>query len=195
MFLRRVQTLRPARPRAGVCSYSLICVLIAFLLLAGLAFAQDPCPSIDVFFSPKGGCTDAVIREITNAKSVVLVQAYSMESDPILKALLAAHERGVKVEIILNKEKKISAYGKPDFFHNAGIPVWIDSIHSINHNKTMVLDGCTVITGSFNFTKKAEESNAENLLVIRDKKLAEKYGDNWRIHREHSQAYKGKNLR
>jgi phosphatidylserine/phosphatidylglycerophosphate/cardiolipin synthase-like enzyme len=170
-------------------------VLIAFFLLAGLACAEDPCPSIDVFFSPKGGCTDAIIREITNAKSAIMVSALSLTSMSIGKALIDAHKRGVKVEIILNKEKKISVYGEADFFYNEGIPVWIDSIHGINHNKIMVMDGSTVITGSFNFTKRAEENNAENLVVIRDKKLVEKYVDNWRIHREHSQPYKGKNLR
>ena len=56
---------------------------------------------------------------------------------------------------------------------NAGIPVLIDAKHAIAHNKVMVIDDQTVITGSFNFTKAAEEHNAENLLVIRDKDLAE----------------------
>jgi phosphatidylserine/phosphatidylglycerophosphate/cardiolipin synthase-like enzyme len=46
----------------------------------------------------------------------------------------------------------------------------------------MVIDGETVITGSFNFTKSAEERNAENLLVIKDRALAGKYIVNWRVH-------------
>jgi len=195
MVLVPIQELPAARVPRVICWHSLICVLIAFFLLGGLAFAEGPCSSIDVFFSPKGGCSDAIIREITNAKSAVMVSALSLTSESIGKALIDAHKRGVKVEIILNKEKKISVYGVADFFHNAGILVWIDSIHAINHNKIMVMDGCTVITGSFNFTERAEEKNAENLLVIRDKKVAEKYVDNWRMHREHSQSYKGKNLR
>ena len=53
----------------------------------------------------------------------------------------------------------------------------------------MVIDGETVITGSFNFTKAAEESNAENLLVIRDATLAKKYADNWQAHARHSEPY------
>ena len=57
--------------------------------------------------------------------------------------------------------------------YNSGIPVKIDAQHAIAHNKAMIIDGETVITGSFNFTKAAEENNAENLLVIRDRKLAE----------------------
>lgn len=48
-----------------------------------------------------------------------------------------------------------------------------------------------MITGSFNFTKAAEENNAENLLVINDKKLAERYTKNWYEHERHSEGYAG----
>ena len=65
----------------------------------------------------------------------------------------------------------------------------IDSAHAIAHNKVMIIDGETVITGSFNFTKAAEDKNAENLLVIRDKPLAEKYTKNWLDHERHSEPY------
>jgi phosphatidylserine/phosphatidylglycerophosphate/cardiolipin synthase-like enzyme len=68
-----------------------------------------------------------------------------------------------------------------------GIPVKIDAQHAIAHNKVMVIDGETVITGSFNFTKAAEESNAENLLIIHDKKLASLYIKNWQEHAQHSE--------
>ena len=50
-------------------------------------------------------------------------------------------------------------------------------------------DGQTVLTGSFNFSKAAEESNAENLLVIQDGALAAKYTTNWQAHAKHSQPY------
>ena len=68
----------------------------------------------------------------------------------------------------------------------------IDAAHAIAHNKLMVIDGETVITGSFNFTKAAEENNAENLLVIHDKKLAERYIKNWQDHDKHSEVYVGR---
>jgi phosphatidylserine/phosphatidylglycerophosphate/cardiolipin synthase-like enzyme len=47
-------------------------------------------------------------------------------------------------------------------------------------------------TGSFNFTKAAEEKNAENLLILKDKKLADRYLANWKEHEKHSEAYEGK---
>ena len=77
-------------------------------------------------------------------------------------------------------------------FLPTGIPVRIDAKHAIAHNKVMIIDGETVITGSFNFTKAAEESNAENLLIIHDKKLAELYTKNWQGHERHSEVYRGR---
>jgi phosphatidylserine/phosphatidylglycerophosphate/cardiolipin synthase-like enzyme len=71
------------------------------------------------------------------------------------------------------------------------VPVLIDAIHAIAHNKVMVIDGKMVITGSFNFTNSAEERNAENLLVIRDRVLAERYEQNWQKHKTHSEPYAG----
>ena len=56
----------------------------------------------------------------------------------------------------------------------------------------MIIDKETVITGSFNFTKAAEEKNAENLLVIRNKELAKEYMNNWYKHKEHSEKYAGR---
>ena len=75
---------------------------------------------------------------------------------------------------------------------HAGIPIWIDARHAIAHNKIMIIDGATILTGSFNFTKNAEENNAENLLVIRSPELATKYAANWNAHLEHSEQYEAK---
>ena len=75
---------------------------------------------------------------------------------------------------------------------HAGVPTYIDAKHAIAHNKIMVIDSHTILTGSFNFTKAAEENNAENLLVIEDAALAKKYTDNWQKHLAHSDKYAGK---
>jgi len=48
------------------------------------------------------------------------------------------------------------------------------------------------VVWSFGLTKAAEGNNAENLLVIRDKKLAELYTKNWQGHAEHSEVYAGR---
>jgi len=148
-----------------------------FLLLVGLTtgFASD---KIEVFFSPHGGCTKAIVEELNQAKQTVLVQAYSFTSAQIAKAVVDAHKRGVKVSIILDRSQRTERYSSATFLDNSGLAPLIDARHAIAHNKVMVIDGQTVITGSFNFTKAAEQSNAENLLIIHDASVASKYEKN-----------------
>ena len=121
-----------------------------------------------------------------------MVQAYSFTSAPIAKALVDAHKRGVKVEIVLDKSQRTEKYSGADFVAHAGIHTYIDAKHAIAHNKIMIIDGKTILTGSFNFTKAAESSNAENLLVINDPQLATQYTANWKAHQEHSEPYIGR---
>jgi phosphatidylserine/phosphatidylglycerophosphate/cardiolipin synthase-like enzyme len=136
-----------------------------------LAQKPLPCPSPTVCFSRKGGCTGAIVQELDKAKKSILVQAYSFTSAPIAKALVAAHERGVKVESILDQSNVTAQYTSGPYVANAGISVKIDSAHDIAHNRIMIIDGEIVITASFNFSLSAEDKNAENLLIIRDKAL------------------------
>ena len=167
----------------------IILILSIFITLPAFAFDVDV---TNVCFSPNGGCTKAIVDQIDNAKSEILIQAYSFTSAPIAKALVNAHKRGVHVEIILDKSNRSKKYSAGDLTAHMGVTTYIDSQHAIAHNKIMIIDKKTVITGSFNFTKAAEEKNAENLLIIRNKKLAEIYIDNWYKHKEHSERYGGR---
>lgn len=142
-----------------------------------------------VCFNPAGGCTELICKEIAAAKSEILVLAYSFTSIPIARALLGAHKKGVKVMAILDKSQKTARYSSATFLSSAGIPTFIDAAHVIAHNKIIVIDKGTVITGSFNFTKAAEEKNAENILILKSKDIAKVYLDNWNIHLSHSEKY------
>ena len=185
--------LQPIVPRgAGTARLrrTLFAVVTSLAATAALASAE---PSWEVCFTPGGDCTKAIITGIENARSSVLVQAYTFTSAPIAKALLEASRRGVKVEAILDGINRRSArYSGADLLARAGIPVRIDAAHAIAHNKVIVIDGSTVITGSFNFTRAAQEKNAENLLVIYDAALAARYTQNWEVHAAHSEPYKAR---
>jgi hypothetical protein len=91
-------------------------VFLALLLAIG-ARAAD----IQVFFSPKGGCTDAIVKSLGRATNSVLVQAYSFTSAPIAKALVDAEQRGVNVRVVLDKSQRTGRYGSADFVQRAGI--------------------------------------------------------------------------
>ncbi len=166
--------------------------LSALILLAALS---SPATAADLraCFTPGEDCTSLIVSEIGAARREVLVQAYSFTSPPIVKALVDAKKRGIDVRVILDKSnicKKADCENKgqiaADTLRIAKVPVLVDDAHAIAHNKVMVLDGSTVLTGSFNFTKAAQERNAENLLVIRDEIVARRYAENWQRHAGHS---------
>lgn len=146
--------------------------------------------TIEVAFSPKNGATDTVVKAIGEARHSILVQAYSFTSSAIAKALVDAKARGVDVKAILDKSQLSERYTSATFIANHGIPVRIDTKHAIAHNKIIVVDGINVVTGSFNFTRAAEERNAENVLVLRgNDELAKLYMQNWKAHWAHSDDY------
>jgi phosphatidylserine/phosphatidylglycerophosphate/cardiolipin synthase-like enzyme len=147
-----------------------------------------------VCFTPGRNCTELTVNAIGEAKTSILVQAYSFTSAPIAKALLDAHKRGVQVQVILDKSQRTEKYSSADFLANQGVSTTIDAAHAIAHNKIIIIDGETVLTGSFNFTKAAQEKNAENVLIIRDKALAAQYTQNWDAHRSHGQPYVGRGV-
>jgi len=164
----------------------LLLLCISTLCLADTITGKD-IQQISVFFSPRGGCSVAIVKELDAAQTEILLQAYSFTSEPIAKALLAAKKRGVTVKVILDKSQRTQKYSAYTFLKNQGIPVYIDAAHAIAHNKIIIIDQETVITGSFNFTKAAEEKNAENLLIVKSKELTNLYTSNWNKHKEHSE--------
>jgi phosphatidylserine/phosphatidylglycerophosphate/cardiolipin synthase-like enzyme len=171
---------------AGCVGYSLLVMFDCRVI------AAPPELNIEVYFSPRGGATEAILKEIGAARSSILVQAYSFTSEPIAEALAAAHRRGVRVEILLDQTKTVEEKrSKADFMTHSGVRVRVDARHGSAHNKVMILDDQTVITGSYNFTRHSEEDNAENLLIIRNKALAAKYAANWKSHAGHSSMYQG----
>jgi phosphatidylserine/phosphatidylglycerophosphate/cardiolipin synthase-like enzyme len=87
-----------------ICFLAILFSFLAFSSLPAVDFTLNKTPA-QVYFSPHGGCTDAIITEIDQAKTEVLVQAYSFTSVLIAKAFLNAHKRGVKVEAILDKSQ------------------------------------------------------------------------------------------
>jgi len=143
---------------------------------------------VRAYFTPGDSPTAAIIEMLDNAKESVHVQAYSFTSAPIATALKRAHDRGVAVRVILDKSQKSDKRSSATFLTRAGIPVWIDSKHAIAHNKVMIVDKAIVITGSFNFTRGAEKRNAENLVIINNGRIVNRYLTNWERCKGHSKV-------
>lgn len=163
--------------------------LLALLVVFFIAFPTFAESLVEVGFSP-GSAEELAIKAINSARHSVYLAAYSFTSKPIAAALLAAHRRGIDVEVVLDKSNATAKYSGETFLIHAGIPVRIDREHAIMHNKYMVIDGHTVETGSFNFTKAAAHTNAENVLVLWDAPaLAQQYRADWDTHWGHALPY------
>jgi phosphatidylserine/phosphatidylglycerophosphate/cardiolipin synthase-like enzyme len=163
----------------------IISFLFLILFFVGCGVSAQIDEPVEVYFSPKGGCTDTIVANINRAQNTIFVQAYSFTSKPIAQALKNAKSRNVEVYIILDKSNR---YGRTlaDSVVSWGIETYCDAKHSIAHNKIIIIDSNVVLTGSFNFSSSAEYKNAENLVVIRLYSIVNKYKENWFSHRTHS---------
>lgn len=131
--------------------------------------------TMQVCFTPGEDCQGLIASQIDKAKSKIYVQAYHLTNKAIITALKQAQYKGVTILLIVDKQAKKEAINLLD----EGFNVMIDRKPRIAHNKVMIIDDKTVITGSFNFTAAAQKSNAENVIIIEDSKIAGLYEDNF----------------
>ena len=160
--------------------------LTLVFLLRAAARRFGHIPSMAAFFSPKGGCQEAILREIKAARREILVQAYSFTSEPLTMALIEAKKRGVHVEVLLDHSNEKEKYSDLHLFLEHGLPPLIDANHPIAHNKVMIIDKKTIVTGSYNFTNQAENENAENMLILKHHpELVNSYRQAFLAHKAH----------
>ena len=158
------------------------------MVTAAAPIPRAAAAQIEVCFSPPlpGGCdpASAIEEALKAARRSILVQAYEITPGPLVAALIDAHRRGVEVRAIVDYKQLTDRRNHDDAFavqhlSDAGIPVLVDKPPGIMHDKVMIIDGDTVVTGSFNYTYSAEHRNVENLLAIHDPALAAQYLQHW----------------
>jgi len=129
---------------------------------------------LGVYFSPRGGCEDEIIHWIDRANKSIHILIYSFTLDSIGDALIRAHKREVEVKVVF-EEDQITRYSEYQRLKAAGIDVKNDTNPRLMHDKVMIIDGIIVITGSYNYSRSAEEYNNENLIVILNDRVASIY--------------------
>lgn len=148
-------------------------------------------PELKTCFTPTENCTGLIVAAIDGAKSEIMVQAYSFTAKPLIKALGRAHKRGVKVRVILDKADERSDRAGSRLIAQRILPQ-VDTGVASAHNKVMIIDRASVITGSFNFTDAAQKKNAENVLLIKGyPNVAQAYVKNWERRLAASRPYFG----
>lgn len=131
-------------------------------------FVQMGSTRVAVAFAPDNDITSSVVSEIRAARQTIDVLAFTLTSDPIAAALLDARQRGVKVRAVLEARNMHTSGSEYKRLRDGGVNVLQDGNCYIMHDKVIVLDGRKVVTGSFNWTRQAQEQNDENALIVDD---------------------------
>lgn len=115
---------------------------------------------LENYFCPDDDCKEHVLEQLRNARqSIVFMIAYFTDED-----IMAELQReDILVEGIIDKAEHDALKALP-FAHAGSI-----------HHKVFIIDGNTAITGSYNPTRNGNENNDENILIIHDRVIAQKF--------------------
>ena len=131
---------------------------------------------LDIYFSPDDHVQAALTELLDNAQASIYFLAYSFTADPLGEAIRNRAEAGVKVSGVMDAEQVASNSGTEyDAFQAAGLDVRLDGNKGQMHHKVIVIDGQIVVTGSYNFSNSAENTNDENVIVIYNQDIAGLY--------------------
>jgi len=129
---------------------------------------------IENYFCPEDSCSRHVINNLKEAKNEIYFMTFTFTHDGIGQTLVDKHKEGLKIKGIFEKFGK-SKYSEYYTLEENGVDVRWDEYSYFIHHKVFIVDNRTVITGSFNPTKAGDEKNDENVLIIHDENIAEKY--------------------
>lgn len=138
--------------------------------LPKLTLAGTP---VEVYYSPDDGIAARLVRLLSGAQHSIDFLSYSFTSDDLGDALLERARNGVQVRGVFDESQSKSNRGTEyNRFKKAGLDIRLDGNPGLMHHKVFIVDGQTVVFGSYNFSLSAEESNDENLLIIQNTAIA-----------------------
>ncbi len=121
---------------------------------------------IENYFSTHDQVAAKVVTAINTAEKTLDFMAFSFTHDGIGKAIEEKVREGVVVRGVFEKSQSSPPYSEYGHFKSLGLPVFTDANPRNLHHKAMIIDLKTTIGGSFNFSKNANQSNDENLVII-----------------------------
>jgi phosphatidylserine/phosphatidylglycerophosphate/cardiolipin synthase-like enzyme len=117
----------------------------------------------------------AITNALNTADTSIRFMTFSFTIDEIKDLMLAKAASDVLVQGIFETLGSETAFSTLTPLFCAGLPVRQDGNPFRLHHKVFIVDDDTVITGSFNISANATNSNDENLLIVQDPALAAQY--------------------
>jgi phosphatidylserine/phosphatidylglycerophosphate/cardiolipin synthase-like enzyme len=132
---------------------------------------------IEIYFSPEDKAAGRILELLQGAQESINFLAYSFTSNDIGEAIMERAQAGVRVAGVMDDGQVKSSKGTEyDPFKQAGLDVRLDgNLDGLMHHKVIIIDQKIVITGSYNFTASAEQTNDENVVIIFSPEVAAQY--------------------
>ncbi|MDD5711683.1 MAG: phospholipase D-like domain-containing protein [Smithellaceae bacterium] len=161
-------------------------LILVAMLIAGVASAADQGRPARVILLRNEEYLPAVLRVVDDARREIKASFFLFKttgyrdggSDQVATHLIAAAARGVRVEIVLERENGSAAGASRDNEETAiklkegGVKVFFDAPFVTTHTKLMVVDGRYVLIGSHNLTNSALRYNNEISVLVDSPELA-----------------------
>jgi len=152
------------------------------------------CKLEKVFFSPDDNISEIIVDLIENEKESIKIAIYTFTNNDISNALIRAYKKGIKIEIITDISSLFNKYSKIKTLLSQNIDIWSydkKNSNSIMHDKFAIFQNNLynkqiVVTGSYNYTKNATYNNQENIVILYNKDIIEKFIKQFDIIKERS---------
>lgn len=122
--------------------------------------------SVDLIVEPSDS-GDAIVNAINSAQSSVHVEVYLLTDNDVINGLIARHQAGLDVKVLLNQDfygsstNNQTAYQK---LSTAGVPVrWAPSVFNLTHEKCVLIDGTQAWIMTMNLAYSSPTKNREYL--------------------------------
>jgi len=127
------------------------------------------------FFGPEDPMVETVVGLVRGTRRTLDAAMFTITDDRIAGALLDAHRRRVRVRILTDDDKVYDRGSDVTRLSSAGIRVALDHSPHHFHHKFALFDGRRLVTGSYNWTRGADQDNRENFLVTDARDLVAAY--------------------
>jgi phosphatidylserine/phosphatidylglycerophosphate/cardiolipin synthase-like enzyme len=171
----RLGIVKNCRRVIGIDLLSVAACLLAVPAAWGAPAAMDGVASEratppEVLYSPEDHPADRLVALYESARKSIYLAIYGLTYPPIIKALVAAHKRGVDVRVITDREKLEDRKQRAalDTLRLAGIPIKVNRHDGLMHIKQAIIDDRVNTSGSMNQTTSAARYNDERLDVVHD---------------------------
>lgn len=131
---------------------------------------------LSVYFSPQDNIINTrIIPMINKSKKSIYMPTFLITHKDLTKALINAKQRGVDIKILIDGANANSQYSTHKLLRDFGIDVKVENYAGKMHAKSIIIDGEYLVLGSMNFSKSGNSKNDENVIIIKNPKLAEFY--------------------